>query len=177
MDGPAFRELYLLMRGDVFTFAARRLDAERAAEVVSSTFEVAWAKRDAAPSDESRRPGWIIGIAKNKVLQERQRSTRKHHDNRFIADHEHQARSLAIDDVEPRVTDAEAAARIFRQLTPTEQQLFDLASVRSLDAGAAAEVLGISATAYSTRLTRLRQRISSLQDQDAETSETAGETR
>lgn len=73
MDETQFANLFTRMRDPVFNFAARRLSPDQAKDVVGETFEVAWRKRDHAPPDPTQWPAWVIGIARNKVLQEIQR--------------------------------------------------------------------------------------------------------
>lgn len=86
MDRQEFTALYERLRRPLYAYAAARLSAQVALDVVHDTFEVVWAKRDGAPSTADERAAWCFGIARNKVLQESQRTRRKHHDNRFLKD-------------------------------------------------------------------------------------------
>ena len=158
-----FRDLYTALRDSVFTFAVRRVGPEAAKDVVSETFEVAWRRRGEAPDDRSVWAGWIVGIAKNKVLQEYQRRTRKHHDNRFVEDWVGSETS-SVEDVARAVVDSIDGQRVYRDLTPAEQRLFDVAFFRELTVEQAAGVLSISPSAYTTRVARLRARIRELHD-------------
>lgn len=67
-------------------------------------------------------------------------------------------------DIADLVAMSDSARRIWRLLTPSEQNLLNLAFLGNLDKAQAAQRLGISVTAYTTRVTRLRQRIASLDD-------------
>lgn len=165
MQDEEFKELYARMSGQVFSYAAARLSAEQAKDVTSSTFEVVWRKRDTVPSDASERSAWVFGVAKNQVLQEMQRVRRKHHDNRFVGDDPHLAVS-GDPDVADVVATSDAARRIWRKLTPAERHLLNLAFLGDLDKVGASNLLGISVTAYTTRVSRLRQRIASLDATD-----------
>lgn len=148
------------MRQQVFSFAAVRLSPEQAKDVINSTFEIVWKKRDSGPSDPAEWPAWVFGIAKNQILQEAQRIRRKHHDNRFI---DESALDMARDpDIAEIVAVSDTARWVWRQLTPAEQHLLNVAFLGTLDKTGAAGLLGISVTAYTTRVTRLRQRIASL---------------
>ena len=162
MTEEDFRDLYSALRDSVFTFAVRRVGPEAAKDVVSETFEVAWRRRLESPADRNAWAGWIVGIAKNKVLQEHQRRTRKHHDNRFVEDWvgPHPA---SAEDVARSVIDSVEGRRIYAELTPAEQRLFDVAFFRGLSVEQAAGTLSISPSAYTTRVGRLRARISQLQ--------------
>lgn len=167
MGDDEFRELYVRMNRQLFLFALHRLSAEQAKDVVSNTFEVAWRKRHSGPSEPSEWPAWLFGIIKNQILQEIQRVRRKHHDNRFFDD----ASSLSKarePDVADLVTMSDSARHIWGLLTPSERNLLNLAFLGNLDKVQAAQRLGISVTAYTTRVTRLRQRIASLDDTDIE---------
>lgn len=159
MGEEEFAEVYLRLRDSVFRFALGRLSPEQAKDVVSDTFEVVWRKRDECPSDEREWPAWIVGIARNKVLQEIDRVARKHHDTRFIADHSAQVESVVTTDVAETVVASDAGRRVWDQLTAAERELLDLAFIDQIDREQAARILGVSETAYASRLTRLRQRI------------------
>lgn len=144
-------------------FAVRRVGSESAKDVVSETFEVAWRNRMDFPTDRAAWAGWVVGIAKNKVLQELQRRTRKHHDNRYAEDWASQSHTSVQDDVTRLVIDSLEAQFVYSRLTPAEQQLFDIAFLRDLGPDDGAQVLGISPSAFTSRVNRLRQRLRSMQ--------------
>jgi len=162
-----FRDLYNALRDPIFVFAMRRVGSEAAADVVSETFEIAWRKRDDFPSDRTAWASWVVGIAKNKVLQEIQRRSRKHHDNRFIDDWPGPHHSFSEEDVARSVIDSDIARRVYGQLTPAEQLLFDVAFIRELQPADGAQVLGISVSAFTSRVNRLRQRLRSLDESES----------
>ena len=163
MGDDEFRELYVRMNRQLFLFALHRLSPEQAKDAVSNTFEVAWRKRDAGPSEPTEWPAWLFGIIKNQILQEIQRVRRKHHDNRFVDDTNYPTKAREPD-IADLVTTSDSARRIWGLLTPSEQNLLNIAFLGNLDKAQAAQRLGISITAYTTRVTRLRQRIASLDD-------------
>ena len=163
MGDDEFRELYVRMNKQLFLFALHRLSPEQAKDAVSNTFEVAWRKRHSGPSETSEWPAWLFGIVKNQILQEIQRVRRKHHDNRFVDDTSSLSKAREPD-IADLVTMSDTARRIWSLLTPSEQNLLNVAFLGNLDKGQAAQRLGISVTAYTTRVTRLRQRIASLDD-------------
>jgi RNA polymerase sigma-70 factor (ECF subfamily) len=158
-----FRELYVRTNRQLFLFALHRLSPEQAKDAVSDTFEVAWRKRESGPSEPSEWPAWLFGIIKNQILQEVQRVRRKHHDNRFVDDTPHLTKTREPD-IADSVTMSDSARRIWSLLTPAEQNLLNVAFLGNLEKAQAAQRLGISVTAYTTRVTRLRQRIASLDD-------------
>lgn len=159
MGEQEFAEIYGRLRDSVFRYALGRLSPEQAKDVVSDTFEVVWRKRDTCPADASEWPAWIIGIARNKVLQEIDRGVRKHHDARFIEDQPMTAELVVMSDVAEVVADSAGGRWVWSQLTPAERELLDLAFIDRVDREQAAKILGVTPTAYATRLTRLRQRI------------------
>ncbi|MFC5677146.1 RNA polymerase sigma factor [Aeromicrobium endophyticum] len=161
MDDEEFGALYDALKRPVHAFAARRVGPEAAKDVVSETFEVVWRKRDEFPPDRAAWPAWVVGIAKNKVLQELQRRTRKHHDNRFAQDWTVEP---VTDDTSHSVLDSVESQQIYRELTPAEKHLFDVAFFRDLPPSQAAAVLGISTSAFTTRVSRLRQRLRDLSE-------------
>ena len=168
-DEAAFRELYASMSGSVFAFAVRRLSPEPAKDIVNETFEVVWRKRRQLPLAREEWPAWVIGIARNKIRQELARQQRRRavssweeHGRARLA-HEAQC-SPSGDAVAETVVDSLAGREVYRRLSDDERELFDLAHLRCLTPRDGARVLGISVTAYTTRVSRLRMRIVSLSD-------------
>lgn len=159
MGEQEFAEIYGRLRDSVFRFALGRLSPDQAKDVVSDTFEVVWRKRGECPADPKEWPAWIIGIARNKVMQEIDRGVRKHHDTRFIADQPMTAEAVVMSDVAEVVADSASGRWVWSQLTPAERELLDIAFIDRLDRDQAARILGVTPSAYATRLTRLRQRI------------------
>lgn len=169
MTEEDFGDLYTSLKSAIFAFAARRVGPESAKDVLSDTFEVAWSKRHEFPADRSAWAAWVVGIAKNKVLQELQRHRRKHHDSRFVADWVSPTHEPASEDASRIVVEQDIGRRVYGDLSPAEQLLFDIAFIRELSPEGAAAVLGISLTAYTTRVSRLRQRLRLLQQQANDT--------
>lgn len=161
MGEDDFRSLYEQMSPRIYSFAARRLSPEVAGDIVSETFEVAWSKRHEWPSESDARAGWVFTIGKNKILQESQRIRRKHHDNRFAADYA--TRPAVESDVAETVTEGAAGQAVYAQLTEAEAELFDIAFMRDLGRAEGAAILGLSVITFTTRVSRLRRRIESLQ--------------
>lgn len=157
-----FHDLYRALRDPIFTFAVRRVGTQAAADVVSETFEVVWRKRAELPSDQATRTGWVVGVAKNKVLQELQRRARKHHDHRFTHDWHGPWPAPVAGDVAETVVDGDDALWVYHELTINEQLLFDIAFIREHTPAGGAALLGISKTAYTSRVGRLRHRLRSL---------------
>lgn len=168
MTEEEFSELYRRLSGQVLRFAMRRLHSrEQALDVVSDTFEVAWNKRDSISTDPAERSGFIFGIAKNKIAQEYQRAKRKHHDHRFAADFPRAEQRTSTPDVADQVVEVDSARRVLHSLSDDDQELIALTFVAGLNAHDAAHMLGISVTAYTSRVSRLNQHINVLTQADS----------
>lgn len=155
-----FKSLYDLMSVRIYSFAARRLSPAAAHDIVGETFEVAWAKRFEWPEEADARAGWVFTIAKFKILQEAQRSHRKHHDNRFVADYSPRASSER--DVADVVAEASVGQHVYSQLSQAETELFDVAFMQEISRPQAAAMLGLNVIAFNTRVSRLRSKIERL---------------
>ena len=162
VEEAAFHRLYASMAPSVFQFAVRRLSPEQAKDVVNDTFEVVWRKRRHLPVDDGAWAAWVIGIARNKVRQETARQRR-----REPAAWPPAPRDGVAEGVAEAVLDSLASRDVYRQLSDDERELFDLAHLRSLTPRDGAAVLGISVSAYTTRVSRLRGRIVSLAKEPA----------
>ncbi|MEO6471615.1 MAG: RNA polymerase sigma factor [Aeromicrobium sp.] len=162
MRDEEFRELYVRMATVVFSFAARQLTPDQARDVVAETFEVLWRTRTEVPSNHDEWPAWLIGIAKNKVRHERQRTRRKHHDNRFIDDYPSLSGHASSPDIADSVADSVAGRWVWNQLNSEERELVNIAFVQGVSDTEASALVGISTTAYTTRLSRVRKRIAEL---------------
>jgi RNA polymerase sigma factor (sigma-70 family) len=175
VDEHEFTALYEQMSSRVFSFAARRLSRQAADDTVSQTFETVWSKRDECPGNPDARVGWVFTIGRFKVLQESERQRRRHHDHRFAEDYS--ARPALQPDVADAVTETALGHWIYQQLTAVERELFDVAFMLDVTSEQAAAMLAVSLGTFYTRVSRLRSRITSLQD-SADTSEirVGGET-
>ena len=162
MGEDEFKELYARLSTVIFSYAARALSPEQAKDVVSETFAAVWRKRDDLPLNRDERSRWVIGVGKKQVLQEQQRVRRKHHDNRFIYEHAKESTKNAAPDIADAVAGSLQARWVWQQLKPAEQELVNLAFVRGLADTAAAGILGLTVTAYTTRVSRARRHIAAL---------------
>lgn len=160
MTEEEFTELYSSLREHIFRYAKLRLrTAEQALDVVADTFEIAWRMRtdllEKAPSPRA----YVFGIAKNRILQEKQKVGRKHHDHRFAADFVQESRHNPQPDIADGIVDAELARAIVATLSDSDRELLILLHSTDLTPDDACDILGISKSAYAVRVFRLRQRI------------------
>jgi len=159
MNHEEFESLHTQMKGRIFSFAARRLPLHDAQDVVGETFETAWKNRHKAPEDTSGRLGWTFEIAKLMILRSSQRIVRKHHDHRFAANYPGNAESDP--DIAEHVTESLTGWAIYRQLSESDRELFDIAFMNDMTRTEASAILGLSVGAFTTRVSRLRDRIES----------------
>jgi RNA polymerase sigma-70 factor (ECF subfamily) len=129
-------------------------DRDVAEDLTGATFEKAfrmWRRFD--PRRGTPR-AWLCGIARNAALDHfRAEERRRRREDRY-------ARSLATP-AEPGWSD-DVVASALEQLSPAEREVVALRVVLDLDGPTAARVLGISATACSTRLHRALKRLEEL---------------
>jgi RNA polymerase sigma factor (sigma-70 family) len=163
-----FERLVAELRLPIFNAALARLSPEDANDVVSETFMVLWQSRDRAPTDHEGRRKWCWGIARNKILQAQQRSRRKHHDGRFVADHV-PVDPASSDDPAESVVRADSARRALDALPPGEREAVTATVATDLPGREIADMLGISQTAFASRLSRGREKIARMLADDGTT--------
>lgn len=161
MGEDEFAALFREVSGRLFSFAARRLSPDTADDTVGQTFETVWDKRAECPQDPDARIGWVFTIGRYKILQECDRLRRKHHDNRFAEDYA--ARPTLVPDAADSVIETALGHWIYRQLSTADRELFDIAFMQDVTREQASAMLAISVGTFTTRVSRLRSRISELQ--------------
>lgn len=126
-------------------FAARRVGAETAQDIVAEVFATAWRRRREVPDPAT---GWLFQVARNVVMHEQRGSARRSRLTAALrlarAPVGRLESTVEVDEVLDRLhrTDAEILRlTVWEQLTPTE----------------IAEVLRISPGAARTRLLRARR--------------------
>jgi RNA polymerase sigma-70 factor (ECF subfamily) len=161
-EGP-FRDLYRAHFDAVLAYAVRRTEqAADAADVVAETFLVAWRRAPEIPGGPGARL-WLFGVAR-RVLANHHRGGRRRHqlglrlrDRLTAADARDHAEDVASRGV---VTTA------MRRLGELDREVLALSAWEELEPREIAEVLGISADAARTRLTRARRRMRELLGHD-----------
>lgn len=61
----------------IYTFCSRSVGADLARDITQETFLAAWRARDRYRCDRGSLAGWLMGIAKNKVIDQHRRNTRR----------------------------------------------------------------------------------------------------
>lgn len=158
MEREEFAQLVSELQVALFNYALKRLRPEDAQDVVSETFMTVWQKRQSAPLDADELRRWCWGIARKKVMHAHQTHRRKHHDMRFAHDHV-TVEPRAGDDPASAVLDADAARRMLAALPAGEREAVTAAVATDLPGSEVAAMLGLSPTAFASRLSRGREKI------------------
>ncbi|NIZ90320.1 RNA polymerase sigma factor [Kineococcus rubinsiae] len=155
-----FRALYADAHADVLRFTRRRVHPTQAEDVVADAFLVAWRRLDDAPSRHDDARAWLFGITRHCLLnthrgQQRQQALAvRLIDAAALASTENFSAADAQADLIAQRLDLAAA---WRRLSIVQQEVLALTSLDDLTSPQAAQVLGISATAYRLRLVRARR--------------------
>jgi len=142
-----FATIFEANYGRVHGYAARRVGADGADDVVAETMMIAWRRRDALPAEPLP---WLYGIARNLVARERHSAARRRR----------LRRSLELERAGPGEEPAgdPALATAWAALSPRDREVLALIAWEELPVRDAATVLGVSAPVFSVRLHRARRR-------------------
>ncbi len=138
----------------IFAYAARRIGPQRAEDVVSDTFVVAWRHRTHRPHRELP---WLYGVAR-RVIRDRYRSEDRWKKLQQRVD---ATRPSPADAVAEPASTAVAAHRALAALDEADRETLLLVSWEGLDAREASAALGITPAAFRMRLARARRRLAS----------------
>ncbi|MFD9034432.1 RNA polymerase sigma factor [Streptomyces sp. NPDC059567] len=178
-DRAAFAEIFDEHARVVYAHAVRTTGDWAAAEdVMSLTFLEAWRLRDKLREEVRSVRAWLLGIATN-VMRNTARAARRHREAmsrlpppEVLADFS--------DDVVGHMADAQrlaAAARALQRLKRTEREVFALVVWSDLGYAAAAEALGIPVGTVRSRLSRAREKLRRLVEEEVTAGEQAVEPR
>jgi RNA polymerase sigma-70 factor (ECF subfamily) len=122
-------------------------DRETADDLAASTFEKAFVQWHRFDPRRGTARAWLLGLARTTALDWfRAEKRRRRREERTAVPEAHE--ETFVEGLSPRLEDA------LRQLSAGEREVIALRVVLELDGEATARVLGISATAVSTRLSR-----------------------
>ncbi len=127
-DDTALREAYDEHGALVFTFCKRALGPEVGAEVTQEVFLAAWKARERFDPERGALAGWLIGIAKNKVIDAHRRSTRRVTETELLPESDGASSTPAIDGMADRMLLADALTT----LSPRARQVLELAFYQDL---------------------------------------------
>ncbi len=147
-----FEQIFATYYGDMVRFATRRVGADAAGDVVSSTFLNAWRRLADVPVGNER--PWLYATARNVIANEiRGRQRRMRLDEKARA---HVVNT--VDDHAGWVTDQVRVRAVLDALSAQDQEVLRLTEWEGLGIDDAAAALGCSRTALKVRLHRARRR-------------------
>jgi RNA polymerase sigma factor (sigma-70 family) len=140
-----FREHY----GDVYRYAARRVDSGAVQDVVAETFLAAWRRHEKLRDDPLP---WLLGVARRIIANHRRGDGRRAAlSARLNAEHRPSPRGLEHEDSK--------FTRAFSALSERDRDALMLVAWDGLEHHAAASVMGCSPTAFTVRLHRARRKL------------------
>jgi RNA polymerase sigma-70 factor (ECF subfamily) len=153
----AFAHAYRLLAPQVRGYARRQVPDDQAEDVVAETFLVLWRRwADVAGSPDQLR-AWVFGVARNKILRAHEQRGRLQRSVASVAAAEPTRPTEA--DPADRLAGDDRARQLLALLPPAEGEAMALTVWSGLTPGEAAEVLGCSLTALTSRLSRARARL------------------
>lgn len=126
-DDDALRRAYDEYGRLVYSFCARSLDGERAKDVTQEVFLSAWRARERYNPDKGRLGAWLMGIARNRVI-DNVRSEKRHSDRRADED----SVDLATEAEVERTSDQMLVADALRELPERSREVIMLAYFHDL---------------------------------------------
>ncbi|GAA2656007.1 hypothetical protein GCM10010400_11010 [Streptomyces aculeolatus] len=150
-DVVRFTAMYDDFRQRVWAYAAARAGRQRADEVVSETFAVAWRRIGDVP--EPPLP-WLLGVARIQVRSGARAAAQRAAQEALLQPQAEVVTQDVADVVAERVT----VLRALAELDPDDREVLVLVAWHDLDQRGAAEVLGCSPVAFRVRLHRARKR-------------------
>jgi RNA polymerase sigma factor (sigma-70 family) len=156
----AVRRLYAAEIDALLGFALRRVDrAEDAADAVAETFLVAWRRWDDVPSPQVRL--WLYGVARRVLANQRRGEVRR----TALGGRLRQELAMVLPDVSNAVVERDVITAAVSRLAERDREVLQLAAWEELTPAEIAEVLGVSAVAVRSRLSRSRARLRALVDE------------
>ena len=139
----------------------RRASAETAEQVVSDTFLAAWRLWEQVPDPPLP---WLLRTAHNALLTQRRSERRR---GRLTAAVTFDTTLVTMPSAEAEALDRRRTLDALRQLSDDDREALLLVAWDGLDYTQAAEVQGLSRSAFATRLLRARRRLHTyLEDDD-----------
>ncbi len=126
-DDDALRRAYDEYGRLVYSFCARSLGSERAKDVTQEVFLSAWRARERYNPDKGRLGAWLMGIARNRVI-DNVRSEKRHSDRRADED----SVELSTEAEVERTSDQMLVADALRELPERSREVIMLAYFHDL---------------------------------------------
>ncbi|WBB63546.1 sigma-70 family RNA polymerase sigma factor [Streptomyces sp. WMMC500] len=166
-DAERFTAIYDECRQRVWAYAAAHAGRQRADEVVSETFAVAWRRIRDLP--EPPLP-WLLGVARIQVRSAARAAAKQAAREALL---EPQA-GWETEDVADVVTERMTVLRALAALDADDREVLILMAWQGLDQRAAAQVLGCTQVAFRVRLHRARKRLARALETVAQDAHRAG---
>lgn len=156
-DESALRQAFEQFGTLVFTYCMRSLgDRDAAADCSQEVFISAWRSRDRFDASKGTLAGWLMGIARYRVVDAHRRRSSTPTPDADAVD----ARSDTVDDVHPeRLADRLLVERALETLSPRARQVVELAFWSDLTQTEIAERLGLPLGTVKSDIRRALQRL------------------
>jgi len=150
-----FKGLFSLHYGPVYTYCARRIGRDDAADAAAEVFTVAWRRIRRVPAEPETLP-WLYGVARNVVRNQRRSQARQRRlDAKAAAHSDPPGRFHHPDSIEP----------VLERLRDDDREILMLVAWEGLGPHGLAAALGCSANTAAVRLHRARARLSEAWDE------------
>ena len=153
-DEDALRLAYDEYGRLVYSFCARSLDSERAKDVTQEVFLSAWRARERYNPEKGRLGAWLMGIARNRVI-DNVRSEKRHSDRRADEDTIELSTEAEVD----KTSDKMLVADALKELPERSREVIMLAYFHDLTHPQIAERTNIPLGTVKSDIRRGLQRI------------------
>jgi RNA polymerase sigma-70 factor (ECF subfamily) len=153
----AFADAYRLLAPQVRGYARRQVPDDQAEDVVAETFLVLWRRWADVTGAPDHLRAWVFGVARNTILRAHEQRGRLQRSVASVAAAE--PTRPTEDDPADRLAGDDRARQLLALLPPAEGEAMALTVWSGLTPSEAAEVLGCSLTALTSRLSRARARL------------------
>jgi RNA polymerase sigma-70 factor (ECF subfamily) len=157
MTKPSSESVFEATFEDLLRFVERCVHPLAAEDVVAEVFLIAWRRLSDVPAAPEEARAWLFAVAQRSLANQRRGDARRLSLQVRIgqqAPHE-----TASEDHSAAVAARVDLAHAWSRLSPGDQEVLTLTSLDQLTGQQAAQVLGISPTAFSLRLLRARRRL------------------
>jgi len=158
LASEAFSDLFAASHRDVRAFVVRHVGFDGADDVVADVFATVWARWESAPPDLDQQRAWTFGVAHHK-LQESSRALLR---VRHLQDRLTRVLPRPHRDPGDDMAALERAREILASLPGAERDAVSLTVLAGLTCDQAAQILGCSTSAVTSRVHRARLRLRDL---------------
>lgn len=155
---PRFEALYWRHHRDLAAFIRRRVPLDAVEDALAETFIVAWRRLEDIPVEER---AWLFGVARNVIRNSYRAEARQRALHVRVADHAATTAATAAgtSEFDDAIASRAELANAWNQLSETEQEVIALVAWDGLSNIEAAQVLGVTTSAFAVRLFRARRRL------------------